>query len=214
MTTRLIAAAATLCCIISATAAAPHTSLPDPADPSTWGLAPPLELVAASTDNEDAVAKVRGRRKIRRAQAAAATNAAAAAPSAIGERGINPPDPADAFAQVRARHQIRSALAAAATNAPAAATAPTKSKTMRRVTGEMVAAIETDRAGNKTAKIIHADGTTEIRPLKVLYTARVKPPAAPASRELPVDGSHAAAAAAGAAAAAAAALAAKKLRRP
>jgi hypothetical protein len=109
---------------------------------------------------------------------------------------VEPAEEADtrsAFAQVVARQQDRAI----------------HTQRTARVKGEILAAIETDAKGNKTAKVIHADGSIEMRPIKTLHTARLKPPAPAAP---PIDGSHAAAAAAGAlaAAAAAAAIAAKR----
>jgi hypothetical protein len=100
-------------------------------------------------------------------------------------------DPKSAYAQILARQQDRAI----------------HTQRTARVKGEILAAVETDTKGNKTAKIIRADGSIEMRPIKTLHTARLKPPAPAAP---PIDGSHAAAAAAGAAAAAAAAAIAKK----
>jgi hypothetical protein len=102
-------------------------------------------------------------------------------------------DPKSAYAQIVARQQDRAI----------------HTQRTARVKGEILAAVETDTKGNKTAKVIRADGSIEMRPIKTLHTARLKPlaPAAP-----PIDGSHAAAAAAGALAAAAAAAAIAKKR--
>ena len=119
------------------------------------------------------------------------------APTAI----VAPADPTSAFAQIRARQAARQERVGATA---------ISTQRMARVQGEMLAAIETDKAGNKTAKIVHTDGTVELRQLRVLATARVKPPAAPAPS--PVTARDAAAAAAGAAAGAAAAAAAIKKR--
>jgi hypothetical protein len=107
---------------------------------------------------------------------------------------VEPPeqaDPRSAFSQIVAR-------------------AITTQRTAR-VKGEILAAIETDAKGKQTAKVIRPDGSIEMRPIKTLHTARLKPPAPAAS---PIDGSHAAAAAAGALAAAAAAAAIAKKRGP
>jgi hypothetical protein len=100
-------------------------------------------------------------------------------------------DPKSAYAQIVARQQDRAI----------------NTQRTARVKGEILAAIETDAKGKQTAKVVRADGSIEMRPIKTMYTARLKPPAPAAS---PIDGSHAAAAAAGAAAAAAAAAIAKK----
>ena len=102
-------------------------------------------------------------------------------------------DPKSAYAQIVARQQDRAI----------------HTQRTARVKGEILAAIETDAKGKQTAKVIRADGSIEMRPIKTLHTARIKPPAPAAP---PIDGSHAAAAAAGAlaAAAAAAAIAAKR----
>jgi hypothetical protein len=104
-------------------------------------------------------------------------------------------DPKSAYAQIIARQQDRAI----------------HTQRTARVKGEILASIETDAKGKQTAKVIRADGSIEMRPIKTMYTARLKPPAPPAS---PVDGSHAAAAAAGALAAAAAAAAIAKKRGP
>jgi hypothetical protein len=100
-------------------------------------------------------------------------------------------DPKSAFAQIVSRQQDRAI----------------HTQRTARVKGEILAAINTDAKGKQTAKVIRADGSIEIRPIKTLHTARLKPPAPAAP---PIDGSHAAAAAAGALAAAAAAAIAKK----
>jgi hypothetical protein len=102
-------------------------------------------------------------------------------------------DPKSAYAQIVARQQDRAI----------------HTQRTARVKGEILAAIETDAKGNKTAKVIRADGSIEMRPIKTLHTARIKPPAPAAP---PIDGSHAAAAAAGALAAAAAAAAIAKAK--
>ncbi len=102
-----------------------------------------------------------------------------------------PADPRSAFAQVVSRQQDRAI----------------HTQRTARVKGEILSRIETDAKGKQTAKVIRADGSIEMRPIKTLHTARLKPPAPAAS---PIDGSHAAAAAAGALAAAAAAAIAKK----
>lgn len=104
-------------------------------------------------------------------------------------------DPKSAYAQIIARQQDRAI----------------HTQRTARVKGEILASIETDAKGKQTAKVIRADGAIEIRPIKTMYTARLKPPAPAAS---PIDGSHAAAAAAGALAAAAAAAAIAKKRGP
>jgi hypothetical protein len=104
-------------------------------------------------------------------------------------------DPRSAFAQVVSRQQDRAI----------------HTQRTARVKGEILAAIETDAKGKQTAKVIRPDGSIEIRPIKTLHTARLKPPAPAAS---PIDGSHAAAAAAGALAAAAAAAAIGKAKGP
>lgn len=58
----------------------------------------------------------------------------------------------------------------------AAASRGVTTQRMARVSGEMIAAIETDKAGNKIARIVKDDGSTEVRQLRVLHTARVKEP--------------------------------------
>ena len=102
-------------------------------------------------------------------------------------------DPKSAYAQIVARQQDRAI----------------NTQRTARVKGEILAAIETDANGKQTAKVIRADGSIEMRPIKTLHTARIKPPAPAAP---PIDGSHAAAAAAGALAAAAAAAAIAKAK--
>ena len=102
-------------------------------------------------------------------------------------------DPKSAYAQIIARQQDRTI----------------HTQRTARVKGEILASIDTDAKGKQTAKVIRPDGSIEMRPIKTLHTARLKPPAPPAS---PIDGSHAAAAAAGALAAAAAAAAIAKKR--
>jgi hypothetical protein len=102
-------------------------------------------------------------------------------------------DPKSAYAQIIARQQDRAI----------------HTQRTARVKGEILASIDTDAKGKQTAKVIRPDGSIEMRPIKTLHTARLKPPAPPAS---PIDGSHAAAAAAGALAAAAAAAAIAKKR--
>lgn len=115
-------------------------------------------------------------------------------------------DPTDAFAQVKARVAAREAAREAARLAM-----PVATQRMERVRGEMLAGISTDAKGNKTAKIVRADGTVEMRPLKVLHTARVQlAKDKPKNKELPIDSGHAAAAVAGAALYAAASAAAKR----
>jgi len=102
-----------------------------------------------------------------------------------------PADPRSAYAQILSRQQDRAI----------------HTQRTARVKGEILSRIDTDAKGKQTAKVIRADGSIEMRPIKTLHTARLKPPAPAAS---PIDGSHAAAAAAGALAAAAAAAIAKK----
>lgn len=93
--------------------------------------------------------------------------------------------------------------------AAARARAVTATQRMARVKGEMLAGIEPDGKGGKIAIVVHPDGRTERRPLRVLYTARVKPPAPPAPA-LPPAAKTAATAAAGAIAGAAATAALRK----
>jgi hypothetical protein len=106
---------------------------------------------------------------------------------------VETPDAGDAFAQIAARAAERAIT----------------TQRIARVKGEMLASIETDGKGNKTAKILHEDGTVEMRKLKVMHTARILPKK-PEKKEQPLDASDAASAAAGIALGAAAALAAKK----
>lgn len=101
--------------------------------------------------------------------------------------------PATGFGQAAARARDRSVV----------------TQRMARVKGEMLAAIEPDGRGGKIAKVVRPDGSVEMRPLRVLYTARVKPPA-PAKPGIPRAAENGAAAAAGAVAGAAAAIAIKK----
>lgn len=106
-----------------------------------------------------------------------------------------PADPRSAYAQILARQQDRAI----------------HTQRTARVKGEILSRIDTDAKGAQTAKIIRPDGLIESRPIKMLHTARLKPPA---PESPPIDGSHAAAAAAGALAAAAAATAIAKAKGP
>lgn len=112
----------------------------------------------------------------------------------------------------RAKARARLAGEAQAQAAPRAAARALSTQRMQRVQGEMLAAIEDTADGGKIAKVVLPDGSVEVRPLRVLYTARVKEEASP-EKGLPIDAGHAAAAAAGAVAAAAAAAAAAALKK-
>jgi hypothetical protein len=90
---------------------------------------------------------------------------------------------------------------------------PVYTQKMQRVRGELLAGIDTNpKTGAKTAKIVRPDGSIEIRPLKVLATARIKPKE-PSKEDPPSNGGRAAAAAAGAVAGAAAVAAAAAVKK-
>jgi hypothetical protein len=136
-------------------------------------------------------------------------------PSDPSTWGTPEPLPADETETLTPR-QLKMAEIAARTAARQAAldAMPVYTQKMQRVRGVLLAGIETDpKTGAKTAKIVRPDGSIEIRPLKVLATARIQPKK-PEKEKNPLDGSHAASGAAGAVLGAAAALALKKTSAP
>jgi hypothetical protein len=81
-------------------------------------------------------------------------------------------DPKSAYAQIVARQQDRAI----------------NTQRTARVKGEILAAIETDAKGNKTAKVIRADGSIEMRPSRHCTprgSSRLLPPHHPSTDPTP-----------------------------
>lgn len=107
------------------------------------------------------------------------TEAAAAGSRVLNIDKTSPPMPTDFKGMVEAVGKAREVVELRPDVAmdhivAAAAKRAVVTQRMARVQGEMVAAIETDKAGNKVAKIVRDDGSVEMRKLKVLHTARVQ----------------------------------------